>query len=366
MAVTVLSNSAENAPTIYNLTRSIKMLEESCGWEEEFSSPHQPYCSGVGLRTSFMDDPAAPFAPFSRTCHSGSYTDLVRLDDELYLRVIEDTRKKTCKILAPGEDWLKFSFMVNGGVSQAFGQTESITFSGGYAEVYLHPPGMSKLEGVEDACWGTSVTLYYSREQFLSLAQSYIDELPESLQGYLMRNVQALILETLPMTNTLLRTVVDIVNTPYLGALRHSYVRAKATELMCEVVHLLSHQQEWEANAIKLSARDKRQLEMARQVLINNYVDAPTITQLARHVGVNQRKLKMGFKQLFGTTIFDFAQGMRLDKAWQLLISGDYAIGQVAEMVGYNYAKNFTTAFKKHFGVSPKVARSGRIDRKVN
>ncbi len=358
MSATSQPAASSEACPVYNLTRSIEMLEASFSWKTEFATPHQPWCSGVGMRTSFLEDLEQPFAPLDEYRADASYTDLVRLDDGLYLRVIEDTRKKTCTIMAPGENWLKFSFVTNGSVNQDFGQHREMQCHSGHAEVYLHAPGTTKREMVEDSCWGHSVTLYYSPAQFAALVESYIALLPASLRDWIDDRGPELILETIPMTNSIVRAVVDIINAPYYGSLRHTYVKAKAAELMCEVVHLLTQSAKVEVDAIKLSARDKRQLEMARQIILDDYVDAPTIAELARHVGLNQRKLKMGFKQMFGTTIFDFAQTLRLDRAWELLSSGDYAIGQVADMVGYNYAKNFTTAFKKHFGVSPKVARN--------
>ena len=61
--------------------------------------------------------------------------------------------------------------------------------------------------------------------------------------------------------------------------------------------------------------------------------------------------------KLFGTPIFQYTQNLRLEKALQLLHTGDYSIREVADAVGYSYSKNFTTAFKRRYGVSPKVAR---------
>ena len=83
----------------------------------------------------------------------------------------------------------------------------------------------------------------------------------------------------------------------------------------------------------------------------------PTIGELARHIGLNEAKLMHDFKQLFGQTIFDFTQNLRMDEAKRLLETTERSITEVAFDVGYEYSSNFTTAFKRRFGITPSIAR---------
>ncbi|MEY3038592.1 MAG: hypothetical protein RL143_1159, partial [Pseudomonadota bacterium] len=87
------------------------------------------------------------------------------------------------------------------------------------------------------------------------------------------------------------------------------------------------------------------------------YITPPTIHQLARALGLNEAKLMRDFKQLFGQTIFDFTQNIRMDAAKTLLETTSKSITEIAFDVGYEYSSNFTTAFKRRFGVPPSVAR---------
>jgi AraC-like DNA-binding protein len=340
---------------VFNLTRSIALLEASAQSDMAFGTEQQPYPGGVGIRTSFLAG-GAPFTPLTKGV-SDSYTDLVHIDEGFYLRVIKDSGRQTTHVIVPGEDWLKISFGLEGGITQTFNEETSFRCIGGRIEINLHPPGVIKIEGVEDGCWGSSVGLYLSRSALKPHVEAEMARLPATIAGYLRDGPKELILETVPMTSSIMRAVVDIVNTRYLGRLRHTYVKAKATELLCEVVYLLTHESELMTSDLRLSWRDKRQLDKARQTIREDCVNAPTISELSRQLGLNQRKLKMGFKQLFGTPVFQYTQNLRLEKALQLLQTGDYSIREVADAVGYGYAKNFTTAFKKRYGVSPKVAR---------
>ncbi|MGH6633270.1 MAG: helix-turn-helix domain-containing protein, partial [Sphingopyxis sp.] len=74
---------------------------------------------------------------------------------------------------------------------------------------------------------------------------------------------------------------------------------------------------------------------------------------LARMVGVNQTKLKAGFREVFGVTIYDFIIQQRMRHASQLLLTSEYSVSEVAYQTGYEYPANFTCAFKKYFGALP-------------
>ncbi|MEN8722574.1 MAG: AraC family transcriptional regulator [Alphaproteobacteria bacterium] len=359
-------SKAQEQPILFNLTRSIQLLEQSKTRRDDpsaVSQPNaaQPYCAGDGIRTDFPVATGDPFKPFDETYSSEAFTDIVKLEDDFYMRVVNDPLERDCLIIAPGEDWVKITFSLVGKLRRDFGDDHAFEYNQGYAGLYYHPPGVEKLEGGEGVCWGTSVTLYLTRPRLLAAMGDMVDQLPAHVLMMLKHGDDALMWEALPISNAMIRAVVDIANTPFVGQLRHTFVQAKGVELLCDAIFLLCHHDETEVAEMRLSARDKRQLEMARDVLLENYVAAPTIAVLARQVGVNQRKLKVGFKYLFGVTIFDFVQGLRMEKAWELLNSGDYCISQVADMVGYAHARNFTTAFKRHFGVSPKVARNSQL-----
>ena len=68
-------------------------------------------------------------------------------------------------------------------------------------------------------------------------------------------------------------------------------------------------------------------------------------------------QLMQGFKQLFGQTIFDYSQRLRMEHSKDLLETTDLTITEIAFELGYDYSNNFTTAFKRHFGMTPRAAR---------
>ena len=78
------------------------------------------------------------------------------------------------------------------------------------------------------------------------------------------------------------------------------------------------------------------------------------LTELAAQVGVCDRTLRRGFRDLFGTTVIGYLTQQRMIKAEQLLRHGDYTVAEVANKVGYTHLGHFAAAFRKQFGVSPR------------
>jgi AraC-like DNA-binding protein len=68
--------------------------------------------------------------------------------------------------------------------------------------------------------------------------------------------------------------------------------------------------------------------------------------------------LTSGFQRLFGMSVHDFLQKIRMERAYELLHDDVQSIAQIAEAVGYQHACNFSTAFRAYFGYAPQKIRA--------
>jgi AraC family transcriptional activator of pyochelin receptor len=152
--------------------------------------------------------------------------------------------------------------------------------------------------------------------------------------------------------------VANVLATPLIGSLRRLHLEANAIEIATQVISVLCRTPEPACCALK--ARDIECLHQARRILEREYFDPPTIFELARRVGINQQKLKTGFKSLFGMTVFECYQDVRLTLAADMLKSGRGTVSEAALAAGYQYATNFALAFRRKFGVSPRDAKPRR------
>lgn len=99
---------------------------------------------------------------------------------------------------------------------------------------------------------------------------------------------------------------------------------------------------------------DKERILYARDYLLTHMDSPPGISQLAAIVGINEFKLKCGFKEMFGQPPFAYLADVRLEMARTALHRKQKSITQIAFELGYASLQHFSMAYKKKFGMSPK------------
>lgn len=95
-------------------------------------------------------------------------------------------------------------------------------------------------------------------------------------------------------------------------------------------------------------------IRKAKDLVITNMAEPPGLQELADQVGLNLKKLKMGFKQIYGDTVYGFLFDYKMDYARKLLDSGSYNVNEVGLKIGYSTGSHFIAAFKKKFSTTPK------------
>ncbi|ADK83475.1 transcriptional regulator, AraC family [Desulfarculus baarsii DSM 2075] len=136
-------------------------------------------------------------------------------------------------------------------------------------------------------------------------------------------------------------------------------LQCRALELMILAIRQLARR--WAdrpERGVPLSPRDVENLRAARQVLLDNLADPPSLAQLARRVGVNECKLKQGFRQMFGETPYGLLRQARLERAKGLLEAGEMNVCEASLAVGYANPGNFIGLFKRRFGQTPGEVRA--------
>lgn len=145
--------------------------------------------------------------------------------------------------------------------------------------------------------------------------------------------------------------VQQIVQCPYTGTLKKTFLETRILGLFVDP------QAELGRAVPRLSARERDLLLRIRDFLDCHYAQPPSLLELARLFGTNDFKLKRGFRQLFGITVFGYIAEQRLRVAEQQLTLTEKSIQEVAESVGFTNPGHFTTAFRRRFGVTPSQIR---------
>ena len=146
-----------------------------------------------------------------------------------------------------------------------------------------------------------------------------------------------------------------LLNHSYTGSLENIYINAQTQMLLLYSLDCMLGEKEIDVINCKFLANeaDREKIVKAREVLIEHIGEPITIKELSRKVAINECYLKKGFKEMFGTTIFDFYQSQRMEHAKYLLYEKGLSVTEVSLMLGYSSISHFSTAFKKHTGLKP-------------
>jgi len=138
---------------------------------------------------------------------------------------------------------------------------------------------------------------------------------------------------------------------------RTQYIEYAAMSILCGVLVALTHKSRPALTGSALKQRDLDRIWASRDYLATHFTEPPRIPALAKLVGINQTKLKAGFREVTGKTIYDFILARKMERASELLLAGEHSVTEIAYAVGYRYPANFTCAYKKHYGHLPRSMR---------
>jgi AraC family transcriptional regulator len=146
-----------------------------------------------------------------------------------------------------------------------------------------------------------------------------------------------------------------LLNHTYTDSLENIFINAQTQMLLLYSLDCMLGEKEIDVISCKFLANeaDREKIVNAREILIKHIGEPITIKELSRKVAINECYLKKGFKELFGTTIFDFYQSQRMEHAKYLLYEKGLSVTEVSMLLGYSSISHFSTAFKKHTGLKP-------------
>ncbi|MFQ4145901.1 AraC family transcriptional regulator [Chlorogloeopsis sp. ULAP02] len=156
------------------------------------------------------------------------------------------------------------------------------------------------------------------------------------------------------ITQQMWLVLCNILQCPYQGLMKRMYLESQAMELITLYFQQFQEQEIHDHGFPGRKLRDVDRIYQAKDILLSNLENPPSLIELAREVGLNEFKLKRGFRQVFGTSAFKYLHDYRLEKARQLLALGEMKVEEVALRVGFDSRSYFASAFRKKFGLNPK------------
>lgn len=212
----------------------------------------------------------------------------------------------------------------------------------------------------KDSCKAVAVKPFLSVEVFIQpdILRSFVgkptEELPAALQHLLRPSDQQSYSRSGNTTPFMQSVLQQILRCPYQGVTKRVYLESKALELLALLLDQEVEIQIGNRPASVLKPGTLERIHYAREVLLQQLNNPPSIAELAKQVKLNEYTLKQGFRQVFGTAIFSYLHDYRLEQARLFFDVGEQNVIQIANTVGFASRSYFATAFRKKFGLNPK------------
>lgn len=151
--------------------------------------------------------------------------------------------------------------------------------------------------------------------------------------------------------------LADMVEFKSENFTRKLFLEGLAYQILTHQILQYQDDKKEEGNRTLLRSSELKQINHISSLIESNISDVPTVENLAREAGLNINKLQEGFKKLYGSTVNNYVQKVRLDAAYNLLTKTDLSISEIVNAIGLSSKSYFSKIFKQRHGIAPSEFR---------
>lgn len=281
--------------------------------------------------------------------------------DEFLIKEYRSTYDKeyTMKFQTEEAQYIELAFFLDG----ADVIRDSVNGKEGEYKLFHHyiyfTPGNAEVEIYfqKGICY-KNLDIYVSRDYFHQLAadshvlENFIHTIDQEKTAHLFP-------DGLPITPQMMSILLEIKKCKLEGFYRDYYIKSRVLNLLLLIFEFAKNEGEDPSvkNKASISTAEIHKLMEVKEFIEGNLKSFYTIEQLSLKFGINEFKLKNGFKELFGDGVFHYASKLRMKEALYLLKNSDFSIKEIAYHLGYASPSSFSVAFKNEVGVGPSYYR---------
>ncbi|MBU2511495.1 AraC family transcriptional regulator [bacterium] len=160
-----------------------------------------------------------------------------------------------------------------------------------------------------------------------------------------------------PLTKSIRDVALQVYNCTLEGSLRSIFLESKALELLVYFIERLEADSLLPDSSLSLTTGETNKIKEAREIIICEFQNPPSLFDLAKMVGLTHTRLNRGFREIFGKTVFEFLREYRLNDAKKLLLDSSLSISEIAFSTGFNDSSYFSKCFLQAYGIQPRNYR---------
>ncbi len=156
-----------------------------------------------------------------------------------------------------------------------------------------------------------------------------------------------------PVSPAIAVVLSQIINYNLHPTIKNLYIKGKIYELI-SLYFNKNTDADVEQCPFLVDEDNVKRIRKAKEIIITNMAEPPTLTELSKEIGLSLKRLKEGFKQIYGDSVYSFLFDYKMEYARRLLEAGQYNVNEIGLKIGYSTSSHFIAAFKKKYGTTPK------------
>ena len=270
-------------------------------------------------------------------------------DDFSVLRIRNDLDLPKTVQHPVDQEFIQFHFCSKGQMNFSFNQGNySFPLSDGHSMLLFNPQKTLPID-LEMAPQTWLVSILISVTRFHSLFSSDADHIsflsPE--------NSSKKYYDTLPFKSSIAVVLSQILQAKVHDSMKELYFKGKVYELL-SLYFNKSEDPSLEQCPFLVDEENVQKIRRAKDIILERMTDPPSLENLSVEIGLSLKKLKEGFKQLYGDTVYSYLLDHKMEEARRMLDSQKFNVNEVGLKLGYSTASHFIAAFKKKYGTTPK------------
>ena len=265
------------------------------------------------------------------------------------LRMKNDLQVAVKENYPVNQDFIQFHFCLKGQMNFVFNEGNySFPVNEDHSMLLFNPLKPLPIE-VELAPNTWLVSVLISIAKFHSLFSSDADH----ISFLTPENSTKKYYDNLPFTSSIAVVLSQILQAKVHDSMKSLYFKGKVYELL-SLYFNKNEDPSMEQCPFLVDEENVRKIRKAKDIILERMSDPPSLENLATEIGLSLKKLKEGFKQLYGDTVFAYLLDHKMEEARRMLDSQKFNVNEVGLKLGYSTASHFIAAFKKKYGTTPK------------
>ncbi|MBD0779380.1 helix-turn-helix transcriptional regulator [Maribacter sp. ANRC-HE7] len=279
----------------------------------------------------------------------GSYTEVLIEDGFYVLKVQNDSLVKQRVIREIDSTFIQFHFCLKGHAKFIFNEGMYALEVSEENSLLLYNTQVDLPMNMEMAPNSWIVSVVMTIRKFHSLFSNEADYIPflsnenKEKKYYAQEEVSPAIAVVLS----------QIMNYNLHPSIKELYIMGKVYELI-SLYFNKSTDADLEQCPFLVDEDNVKRIRQAKEIMIAQMAEPPSLPELAQQIGLSLKKLKEGFKQIYGDSVYSFLFDYKMEHARRLLELGQNNVNEVGMKVGYSTSSHFIAAFKKKYGTTPK------------